>query len=123
MPANLYTPNADPGVFTFDGDGNLKTANWQAIVLGLQYYLPIAGGRVWLTGIYSQTKSTNITVLTPIPDRGTVYFKSDYIDGSLFVAVTDAVQLSGSFQTVRQLFGDNAAARNNRIEFGAHFFF
>jgi hypothetical protein len=123
MPAALYTPNADPGVFTFDANGNLKTANWQAVVLGLQYYLPIAGGRVWMTGVYSQTKSSNITILTPISDRGTVYFKSDYIDGSLFVAVTDAVQLSGSFQTVRQLFGDNSAARNNRIEFGAHFFF
>jgi hypothetical protein len=122
-PPALYNNNIDPGVLAFDGNGNLKTANWRAIVLGLQYYLPIGGGRVWLTGVYSQSKSTNITVLTPIPDRGTVFFKSVYVDGSLFVAVTDAVQLSGSFQTVRQLFGDNSSARNNRLEFGAHFFF
>jgi len=123
LPATLYTPNIDSGILTFDGDGVVKTANWQAIVVGLQYYLPIAKGRVWLSGIYSQTKSNNIVKLTPIPDRGTIFYKSDYVDGSLFGALTEAVQLSASFQTVRQIFGDGSTARNNRIEFGSHFFF
>ena len=122
-PAPLYTPNIDPGIVTYDGNGNLKTADWRAIVLGVQYYLPIARGRVWLSGIYSQTRSANIVKLTPIPDRGTVFFKSEYEDASLFAALTDALQLSASFQTVHQLFGDGAEARDNRIEFGAHFFF
>jgi hypothetical protein len=123
MPPPLYVPNIDSGILTFDGNGDLKTANWQAIVLGLQYYLPIAGGRVWISGVYSQSKSNNIVKLTPIPDRGVVYYKSEYEDVSLFTAVTDAVQLSASFQTVRQIFGDRSSARNNRIEFGSHFFF
>ncbi|HWZ92288.1 MAG TPA: hypothetical protein VNW92_25665 [Polyangiaceae bacterium] len=118
-----YTPNIDSGIVTFDANGALHTINWQAVVVGLQYYLPIGGGRVWVSGSYTQTKSTNITVLTPIPNRGSVYFKSEYEDGNLFVAITDAVQLSASFQTVRQLFGDGVSARNNRIEFGSHFFF
>ncbi len=127
-PPALYSQNIDSGIVTFDGNGSLKPAKWRAIVIGLQYYLPIAGGRVWLTGVYSQVKSTNITVLTPIPDRGTIFFKSEYEDVSLFTAVTDAVQLSASFQTVRQLYGDSTptkthVARNNRVEFGAHFFF
>lgn len=123
MPPPLYTPNIDPGIATFDGNGDLKTTNWQALVLGVQYFLPIAQGRVWISGIYAQIKSNNIVRLTPIPDRGVVYYKSEYIDGSLFTAVTDSVQLSASFQTVRQLFGDHSDARNNRIEFGSHFFF
>jgi hypothetical protein len=89
----------------------------------LQYYLPIAGGRVWISGTYTQSKSSNITILTPIPNRGSVYFKSEYEDANLFVAVTDAVQLSASFQTVRQIFGDDVQARNDRVEFGSHFFF
>jgi hypothetical protein len=67
--------------------------------------------------------SNNIVKLTPIPDRGVVYYKSEHEDVSLFTAVTDAVQLSASFQTVRQIFGDRSSARNNRIEFGSHFFF
>ena len=123
MPPPLYPANIDPGLVTFDGNGDLKTANWQAFVLGVQYFLPIARGRVWISGIYSQVKSNNIVKLTPIPDRGVVYYKSEYVDGSVFTAVTDAVQLSASFQTVRQLFGDGSDARNNRLEFGSHFFF
>ncbi len=119
----FYTPNIDSGIVTYDANGALHTINWQAVVVGLQYYLPIAGGRVWVSGTYTQTKSTNIVPLTPIPNRGSVYFKSEYEDGNLFVALTDAVQLSASFQTVRQLFGDGVSARNNRVEFGSHFFF
>ena len=123
MPPPVYVPNIDSGILTYDGNGELKTAQWQAVVVGLQYYLPIAGGRVWISGVYSQSKSNNIVKLTPIPDRGVVYYKSEYEDVSLFTAVTDAVQLSASFQTVRQIFGDLSTARNNRIEFGSHFFF
>ncbi len=123
MPPPIYTPNIDSGILTYDGNGELKTADWQAVVLGLQYYLPIAAGRVWISGVYSQSKSSNIVKLTPIPDRGVVYYKSEYEDVSLFTALTDAVQLSASFQTVRQIFGDRSTARNNRIEFGSHFFF
>jgi hypothetical protein len=118
-----YTPNIDSGIVTYDANGALHTINWQAVVLGLQYYLPIGGGRVWVSGTYTQTKSTNITALTPIPNRGSVYFKSEYEDVNLFVALTDAVQLSASFQTVRQLFGDDVSARNERVEFASHFFF
>ncbi|HEY4102738.1 MAG TPA: hypothetical protein VGM44_02570, partial [Polyangiaceae bacterium] len=118
-----YTPNIDSGIVTFDANGALHTINWQAVVVGLQYYLPIAGGRIWVSGTYTQSKSSNITILTPIPNRGSVYFKSEYEDANLFVAVTDAVQLSASFQTVPQIFGDNVQARNDRVEFGSHFFF
>lgn len=121
--APYYTPNIDSGIVTYDANGELHTINWQAVVLGLQYYLPIGGGRVWVSGTYTQNKSTNITGLTPIPNRGSVFFKSEYEDVNLFVALTDAVQLSASYQTVRQIFGDNVAARNNRLEFGSHFFF
>ncbi len=121
--APYYTPNIDSGIVTYDANGALHTINWQAVVVGLQYYLPIAGGRVWVSGTYTQSKSTNITGLTPIPNRGSVFFKSEYEDANLFVALTDAVQLSASFQTVRQIFGDNVAARNSRLEFGSHFFF
>jgi hypothetical protein len=119
----FYTPNIDSGIVTYDANGALHTLNWQAVVLGLQYYLPIGAGRVWVSGTYTQAKSTNIVILTPIPNRGSVYFKSEYEDASLFVALTDAVQMSASFQTVRQLFGDGVSARNNRLEFGSHFFF
>ena len=46
MPAPLYRPNIDSGIVTFDADGNLKSINWRAMVVGLQYYLPFADGRL-----------------------------------------------------------------------------
>jgi len=56
MPPPLYRPNIDSGIVTFDADGNLKTIDWRALVVGLQYYLPGAGGRVW---VWPTTRSSS----------------------------------------------------------------
>ncbi len=119
----IYQPDIDSGIVTFDANRDLQTINWRGFVLGAQYYLPIAKGRVWLTGIFSQLVSNNIVLVTPMPNRGNVFDKATYIDGSLFVAVTEQLQAGVSFQTVEQTFGDGLKSRNNRAEFGAHFFF
>ncbi len=119
----LYVPNIDSGIVTYDGNSELRTINWRAFVIGLQYYLPVFDGRIWLAGIYSRIQSDNIVRLTPTPSRGFVYNLAEYVDASLFVAPTNALQFGVSFQTVQQTFGDGVKARNNRAEFGAHFFF
>jgi hypothetical protein len=122
-PPPVYIPNIDSGIVTFDGDGHLRTCDWQGYVVGLQYYLPILDGRVWISGIHSAIKSDNIVEITPIPGRGGVYSKSLYFDGSLFVALTDAIQMGFSFQNVRQTLGDGVKTQNYRSEFGMHMFF
>ena len=73
MPPPLYRPNIDSGIVTFDADGNLKTIDWRALVVGFQYYLPVADGRVWVSANYSQLKSNNIVALTPENSRGGVF--------------------------------------------------
>lgn len=113
----------DSGIVTYDGNDELHTIDWRGFVAGLSYYLPIARGRVWVSGVYSQLKSNDITSLTPGPNRGMVFEKAEYFDASLFVALTEAVQTGFSFQTVEQTFGDGVTARNNRLEFGSHLFF
>lgn len=105
-PAIQYQANVDPGLVTFDRNFELKTLNWQGFVAGLQYYLPIGGGRIWLAGIYSQIKSDNIRKLTPFPSHGGIFTKMEYIDGNVGVDITPAVALGFSFQTVKQTFGD-----------------
>ena len=105
-PAIQYQANVDPGLVTFDRNFELKTLNWQGFVAGLQYYLPIGGGRVWIAGIYSQIKSDNIRKLTPFPSYGGIFTKMEYIDGNVGVDITPAVALGFSFQTVKQTFGD-----------------
>jgi hypothetical protein len=105
-PAIQYQANVDPGLVTFDRNLELKTLNWQGFVAGLQYYLPIGGGRVWISGIYSQIKSDNIKKLTPFPSYGGIFTKMEYIDGNVGVDITPAIALGLSFQTVKQTFGD-----------------
>ena len=109
-PALQYAANVDPGLVTFDRNFELKTINWQAFVAGLQYYLPIGGGRVWVAAIYSQIKSDNIKKLTPFPSYGGIFTKMEYIDANLGVDITPAVALGFSFQTVKQTFGDLSPA-------------
>jgi hypothetical protein len=108
-PAIQYAANADPGLVTFDRNLELKTIRWHAIVAGLQYYLPIGGGRVWISSVYSRTWSDNIKTLTPAPSWGGIFTKMEYIDASVGVDITPALVLGLSFQTVKQTFGDVSA--------------
>jgi hypothetical protein len=106
MPALIYPSNVDPGLVTFDRNFELKTINWQAFVAGLQYYLPIGGGRIWIAGIYSRVQSDNIKKLTPFPSYGGIFTKMEYIDANLGFDITPSVVLGLSYQTVKQTFGD-----------------
>ena len=114
---------------TFDADGNLKTIDWNAFVVGLQYYLPIAYGHVWVSANYSQLKSNNIISLTPENSRGAVFYYQDYVDGNLFGELTPAVQVGVSYQWTHQVFGDrpfsgpHPESHNHRAELGFRFFF
>jgi hypothetical protein len=119
----VYTPNIDSGIVTFDGDNRLRTCNWEGFVAGLQYYLPIANGRVWISGIHSQVKSNNIVEITPLAGRGGVYTHSKYYDGSLFVAITDAIQMGVSLSRIDQTLGDGVPVQNYRTSFATQMFF
>jgi hypothetical protein len=119
----VYSPNIDNGIVTFDGDDRLRTCNWEGFVGGLQYYLPIADGRVWISGIHSQIRSSNIVEITPRPGWGGLYTHAWYYDGSLFVAITDAIQMGVSFSRIDQTLGDGIKTQNYRTSFGTHMFF
>jgi len=122
-PPPIYVPNIDSGIVTYDGDGKVRPIDWQGFLVGLQYYLPIASGKVWVSGNYSQLKSSNIVDLTPIAGQSAIYKEARYFDASVFVALSSALQVGYSFQMVEQTFADNVKARNYRNEGGLHFFF
>jgi hypothetical protein len=122
-PPPVYTPNIDSGIVTYDGDNRLRTCNWQGFVAGAQYYLPIAHGRVWVSGTYSQIRSNNIKDITPLAGWGGIYTRSTYFDASLFAAITDQMQTGLALQRTYQTFGDGVVAWNWRSELGMHLFF
>lgn len=123
VPPPIYRPNIDPGIVTYDANFNLQTIDWTSFVVGLQYYLPIAGGRVWLSANYSQIMSDNLADLTPQFDHGAIFDKARYFDANVYAAVTPAVQLGLSFQRTEQTFGDGVDHSNHRTEGGVRFFF
>jgi hypothetical protein len=129
MPAPIYHPNIDSGIVTFDADGNLRSINWRAVVVGFQYYLPVADGRLWVSGNYSQLKSSNIVSLTPENSRGGVFFWQQYFDANAYAAVHPAVHIGVSYQYTQQVFGDhpfggdNPSSHNHRGELGMRMFF
>jgi len=133
-PPPLYRPNIDSGIVTYDADGNLRTINWRAVVVGLQYYLPVVDGRIWVSANYSQLKSTNIVGLTPENTRGGIFYWQQYFDANAYAAVTAAVQVGVSYQYTQQYFGDrpfagepdgglHPSSHNHRAELGFRFFF
>ena len=123
IPPLVYPQNVDPGIVTFDADLNAKTYQWTGFVVGAQYYLPISGGKVWVSGNYAQMSSNNILTLTPAASWGAVYKSARYYDANVFVAVTPATQLAASFQVTSQTYGDGSKPTNMRSEVAALFFF
>jgi hypothetical protein len=101
-PAIVYPQNIDPGLITFDREWKVKTINWRAFVVGLQYCLPVGGGKVWLAGNYSRIWSDNIKKLTPAASWGAIFTKMDYVDVTLGAEVTPSLYMGVSYQTVKQ---------------------
>jgi hypothetical protein len=59
MPAPTYTPDIDPGIAAFDANGALTLIRWTSFNVGLQYYFPGLDGRLWISGNYGRTMSSN----------------------------------------------------------------
>ncbi len=55
-PPPLYNGNIDNGIVSFDTQGVLRTIDWQALKVGVQYYFP-PSGRLILSANYTQARS------------------------------------------------------------------
>jgi hypothetical protein len=111
-PAPEYEANIDRGLVSFDNQGILHTIDWQAIKVGIQYYLP-GSGRVFVTANYSQAHSKNMRNLFPrggaeIELLGYVADETMSGDASLYWDATPAVRFgaTGAYTKVRYLDGN-----------------
>lgn len=119
----LYRPNVDNGLVTFDANETLRTIDWRAFVLGVQYYLPIRFTRIWVTGLYANLMSRNLAELTPQPNHGNIFTRAQYLDGSLFVGITPDVHMGFSVQVTEQTVGNGPTPRNIRAHLATNLFF
>ncbi len=111
-PPPLYDANVDQGLVTFDTQGVLHTIDWQAVKIGLQYYLP-PSGRLFITANYTRAHSGNMAKLFPkggaeIELLGRVADTTEQADATLYFDATPAVRfgLYGAHTKVRYLDGD-----------------
>ncbi|HVY32741.1 MAG TPA: hypothetical protein VHB79_39670 [Polyangiaceae bacterium] len=122
QPPPVYPQDVDGGLVTFDADLRAKTYNFSGFVVGAQYYLPVARGRVWVSANYGQIALDNMLLLTPAASWGAVYEKARYFDANLFVEPTPATLVGASFQSTTQTYGDGAEPNNIRVQLSLLFF-
>lgn len=119
----FYRPNIDNGLVTFDADENLRTIDWRAYVIGVQYYVPVPVVRLWVTGLYANLESRNLAELTPLANHGTIFTKTTYMDGSLFVGITPDLHIGLSLQVTEQSIASGLTPRNIRAHMATNLFF
>jgi hypothetical protein len=124
FPSPGYRANLPQGIATFDANGTLHLVDWHSLVIGGQYHVPVARGRlIWVSAVWSRTISANAAPLTPLAGWGSVWDHAHYFDVNLFVAPTRALQLALSYQRTLQEFADRATARNVRGQLAVSYFF
>jgi hypothetical protein len=124
LPAPNYVPNIDQGIVTYDVDGNLRTINWEGMMVNAHYHLPFREGKMLgLSGTFSGLRSNNALRWTPVQGQAFVWDLGWYADGTAWWAITPAFQMAVSYQRQNQRFGDGVWAVNNRVHAGWWFFF
>jgi hypothetical protein len=137
-----YAANIDPGIVMFDAAGNLRLINWKAVMVGVQYYLPVLEGRVVVAANFTRAASDNLRQQnTPdfIAEKNAggdptrTFRKSDYYDANVFVGITRSLKTGLSWQHVEQTFlatglpgqevMKDSIEKNDRFEIAVYLFF
>jgi hypothetical protein len=121
-PAPTYTPNIDPGLVTYSSTGELHSIDWRSFIVGLQYYLP-PSGHVWLSANFSQLTSGNVDLYATGAMAATVFKRSQWADGNIFVELNPAVRLGFEGAWFNQKFVDGSTRKNYRLQASAFYLF
>jgi hypothetical protein len=122
-----YAANLDPGIVDWSNAYQaFVPIKWQGILVGLQYHLPIDEGKIWVSALYAQLSSSNISEVALKPYNA--YKKSEYFDGSAFIAFAASTQIGVMYQTMKDTYVDDSdvslkSARNHRVHVAFLFFF
>jgi hypothetical protein len=118
-----YVPNIQSGLVTYDNGGGLHTIDWTTFVVGAQYYLPFAAGKVFVSGNYAEARSGNVASWADPGQRPFIFTKTQYYDANLFWDIAASVRAVASYEFYRQTFDDGEAASNVRMLLSGYFWF
>jgi hypothetical protein len=114
-----YPANIDSGIVVFTPDGALHSVNWRSVLVGAQYYLP-PDGKLWFSGNFSQTYSSNAARLGP---GSRIFDHSWWADANVFVEAMAALRFGFEYAYFHQTYVDGAIATNHRFQFSTWFIF
>jgi hypothetical protein len=135
-PAPTYPADTDNGLVGFDRLGNLHAINWTSYLFGLQYYLPVGNGRVFIVANYSHMQSANIADFTQdyhgvsanpnaldFTSATNVRKSIDFVDGSLFVDAARGVRIGVEYARYFDHYVDGTLAKDIRVQGAGMFLF
>ncbi len=131
-----YPQDIDNGMVIYDLNGNLHAIQLTTLVVGAQYYLPGLKGRVWLSGNFARTQSSNIASFTRNPvtqptdnampqyvSNATVVSSENFFDGNIFWDVVAGARLGFEYANFNDQYVDGVHAMNNCFQFSGFFIF
>ena len=125
--ASSFALDIDNGLVIFDANGRMRAIRWQALLVGLQYYLPTSPFRMWIAANYSHMNSSdiqNIVVGTTGSNVNSKLFnKSDFADGNLFVDATQSIRFGLEYAWFRQTYLDGVKGTNHRVQLSGFYLF
>ncbi len=134
MPPPTYTPDIDPGLAAYDSTGKtLSLIQWTTFNVGVQYYFPKLGGRLWVSGNYARTMSANAkdfpgTPATAMPADvakalGKVRDHEDWYDANIVGDPYPGVRLGLEYAHFADTYADGSQGVNHRVQFSGFFIF
>lgn len=118
-PAPTYTQDIDNGIATYDSSGTLHLIQWTTFLANLQYYLPIADGKVWLSAVYSRGTSANTATYGTARSRKSL----DYVSGAIFGDVLPSVRVGLEYGVTFDRAVDDVVAKNHRVNLAVYYLF
>ncbi|NBV76419.1 MAG: hypothetical protein EBR59_10815, partial [Methylococcaceae bacterium] len=112
----------DPALAVLDGNA-LRLINWQSYRVGLEYYLPILDGRVWLSTNYAHMDSGNLAQLVSATAKSSTKTAEDWVDGNLFVEAMPGLRLGIEYAYLLDRYADNVTAVDHRVQLSAFYMF
>ncbi len=119
-PAPVYTADIDNGIATFDAAGGIHYVQWYSGIVGLQYYFPGVGGKLWVAINYSHMESPNTKQFGAAAKVRTTL---DWINGNFFAEPVPGFRLGLSYSRTFDTYGDKQQPVNDRVQGSAFFIF
>jgi len=119
-PAPVFAAGVDPGMVTYDMNGDLESIDWMSYWVSLQYWVPPFAGTVWLSASYSHLESPNTDELGA---SNLARSSLDWFGGAVGYDPTPAVRFVAGFSHFRDEYVDGEVGKNNRFGLTGFLFF